>query len=123
VKLYTASYARYRAEHGAPVVASLLVPKWIEGGKDWPRLWAATPRWSYFKAGPADFTAAYLAQLDRYGPEAIARRLAEISREAFTEPQDRLVLLCWEQSWDDCHRQLFADWLLARTGEAVTEIE
>jgi hypothetical protein len=119
-QLFTCSYRAWRPELGAPVVASLLVPKWIPEAKDWPRLWAATPRWSYFKAEPGDFDLEFAAQLERYGPERIARRLAEIARECDAE---NLVVLCWEVSAEQCHRSAWAAWWTTRTGEVVSEIE
>ncbi|HEY2577216.1 MAG TPA: DUF488 family protein [Streptosporangiaceae bacterium] len=87
-----------------------------------PRLWEACPRWHYFHAEPAEFDRVYIAQLEKYSAERISRRLHQIAREAFMEPTDRLVLLCWETDPAQCHRSLFADWLLATTGEKTTEI-
>jgi hypothetical protein len=121
--LFTASYRAWRPWLGQPVVTSLQVPKWIDGAADWPQLWPACPRWSYFRS--ADFDRIYTAQLARYGPKAIAERLAEITRQAGRP--DRLVLLCWEWGGPDggrdrCHRGTFARWWLESTGEIVEEI-
>lgn len=123
MELFTCSYRAFRPELGAPVVASLLVPKWLgDEARWWPRLWEATPRWAYVKAEPAEFTAAYLAQLERYGPERIARRLAKIASDEFTEPVEKLCLLCWEADQERCHRSTWATWWITRTGEVVDEL-
>jgi len=122
VRLFTASYGAWRPEHGAPVVTSLTVPKWLPEAKSWPRLWPATSRWSYFRASDHDFNRQYLAQLERYGAEQIARRLAEIARSGFAEPAEALVFLCWETDPGRCHRSLWALWWHAATGQLITEI-
>jgi hypothetical protein len=123
VELFTASYSAWRPEQGAPVVTSLTTPKWLPEAKSWPRLWPATPRWSYFRASEQEFDRQYVAQLERYGAQQIARRLAEIARTGFAEPAERLVCLCWETDRARCHRATFSRWWLAETGEPITEIE
>jgi Protein of unknown function, DUF488 len=122
LELFTSSYRAWRPGAGSPVSTSLTTPKWWPEAAEYPQLWEACPRWSYFCAEPAEFERAYLAQLERYGPQRIARRLAEIARNAYMEPSDRLCLLCFEADPADCHRSLFASWLLTTTGEKVTEI-
>jgi hypothetical protein len=123
--LYTASYRAWRPGLGQPVVTSLTRPKWIPEAADWPALWEAMPRWSYFRAEPAEFDRQYLGQLARYGTKHIAQRLAEITRQAGRP--DRLLLLCWEWGGPDggrdrCRRGDFARWWLESTGEIVEEI-
>jgi hypothetical protein len=59
-------------------------------------------------------------RLDRFGPAKLARTLERIARE---HQADRLVLLCHEVNWWQCHRQMVADWMLATAGEVVTEID
>lgn len=109
---------------GSPVVISLGTPKWLPEAKDWPRLWEACPRPSYFHAEPAEFDRRYIEQLERYGARHISKRLRCIAQTAYLEPSDRLCLLCWEISGapQDCHRGLLADWILITTGEKVVEI-
>jgi hypothetical protein len=120
IQIFTGSYRTWRPELGAPVVASLLVPKWLlPQSADWPRLWAATPRWHYFKAEQVDFDRLFLAQLETYGPERIARQLADISKASGSP--ERLVLLCWEDRAENCHRSTFAAWWLSRVGEVIEE--
>jgi hypothetical protein len=121
VRLFTSSYGAWRPELGAPVVTSLTTPKWLPEAASWPRLWPVTPRWSYFHASEQEFDRQYIAQLDRYGAQQIARRMTQIARSGFAEPADRLVLLCWEIQAARCHRGLFSSWWLAQTGERMTE--
>jgi hypothetical protein len=92
VTLHTASYRNWRQDLGAPVVTSLQVPRWLPEAEHWPRLWAASPRWAYFRAPAAEFDKAYLAQLDRHGAKQIAGLLAAIARHSGA---GRLVLLCF----------------------------
>jgi Protein of unknown function, DUF488 len=120
MELHTSSYRTWRPGMGFPVVASLLVPKWLPEAAEWPRCWVVTPQWSYWRAEwPEPFREHYVAQLDRHGPRKIARVLERIARE---HQAPRLTLLCHEIRWEECHRHLFACWLLERTGELVTEI-
>jgi hypothetical protein len=97
------------------------------------KLPALAPSGSTFAARDDDelFTRRYLAQLDRIRPAAIHTMLAAIYRnqdgdvDGDLEGKD-LVLLCFEdlrkpEQW--CHRRLFADWWLERTGEIVDELQ
>lgn len=123
MELLTASYRAWRPGAGSPVSISLSTPRWLPEAAQWPRLWEATPRWGYFHSPPEEFEAAYLSQLQRYGPQAISRSLARIAREAYLAPSDRLVLCCYEADPAQCHRQQFANWLLVTTGERCIEID
>jgi Active DUF488-N3 subclade len=122
VRLHTASYSAWsrRPEGYQPVVCSLLLPKWLPEAEEFPRLWAATPRWSYWRSGwPDEFRGHFEAQLGQYGARRIARQLHQIARDAGAE---RLVLLCFEADPGQCHRSLFAGWWLHTVGERITEI-
>jgi uncharacterized protein (DUF488 family) len=70
-------------------------------------------------ADDEEFTAGYLARLERFGPQKIARTLERIAREHEAE---KLVVLCHEVDWARCHRQTFASFWLATTGELVREM-
>jgi hypothetical protein len=122
VELLTASYGAWsrRPDMGCPVVCSLLLPKSIPEAEGFPRLWAATPRWSYWRAGwPDEFARHFEAQLRHYGARRIARELAQI---AHTRQAPRLVLCCFEPIAADCHRRQFSDWWLLSTGERIQEV-
>ena len=122
MELLTSSYASWRPGSGSPVSISLSTPRWLPEAARWPRLWEATPRWSYFHAEPEQFDLSYVDQLDRYGSRLIAERLAEIAKTAFMAPSDRLVLCCWEPLAKNCHRGLWARWWLETTGERIPEL-
>jgi hypothetical protein len=74
-------------------------------------------------APAGEFEAAYLARLQRYGPQRLGRALTRIAREAYLEPSSRLVLCCCKADPAQCHRLQFADWLLVTTGERCMEID
>ena len=101
---------------GLPIVASLQLPKWMPDAVNWPRCWLITPRWSYFRA--PDWKGQYLAQLERFGVQRIARELETIARD---NKVGQLVICCFELT-GSCHRHAWADWWLSVTGEAVEEV-
>ncbi len=64
------------------------------------------------------FADEYRRQLEELGVEAIVGRLGRISEEAGGAA---LVLLCFEEAPQDCHRGLLLDWLRER-GVEVREL-
>jgi len=118
-RLFTCSYAAWKPAFGQPVVTSLTRPKWIADAKDWPACFLVSPRWRYRNAEPDVFRTEYLAQLDRYSPQRIAKELEAIARQ---QEADTLCLMCFEADPEKCHRGLFASWLLERTGELAAEL-
>lgn len=119
MNLCTVSYRAYRPDMGQIVVTSLGLPKWQPQAASWPRLNEATPRYLYLHAEPETFAHAYTDQLDRYGPDLIMRRLADIAtaRRAST-----LLLACHERDHEQCHRWLLAEWLRRNAGAEVEEV-
>jgi len=118
--LYTASYRAYQPCMGLGVVTSLGLPRWRPEAKSWPRCWLLTPTPTLFRLDDwADFQRDYTARLDSFGPKRIARTLERIARD---HQADRIVLLCHEVDGRECHRGLIATYLLATTGEVVTEV-
>ena len=101
------------------------------------RISVGTPRWqlAYTIAGEIkelmpfglhnvedadEFQRLYCARLERIGVDRIGRQLTKF--EALGKP---VVLLCFEdvrKPSDWCHRTMFADWWLAKTGEIITEL-
>jgi hypothetical protein len=70
-------------------------------------------------ADHVEFAKSYRGRLDAFGVETLAIRFAEISRAH----HDRgLVLLCFEPAGAFCHRRVFAEWWLQRTGQQVPEL-
>ncbi len=68
---------------------------------------------------PREFEAAYRAQLEEIGLEAVLELLEGISGEAGGVP---LVLLCYEPADQFCHRRVLAESLRAKTGIDVSEL-
>jgi Protein of unknown function, DUF488 len=119
-QLFSASYRAYRPEMGQAVITSLGLPRWRPEAESWPRAWVLTPTSQLFHLADDDeFTAGYLARLERFGPQKIGRTLEAIARQ---HEADRLCLLCHEGDWTRCHRSQFAAWWLTTTGELVTEV-
>jgi hypothetical protein len=80
------------------------------------------PDRAYFNRPRPEFEAAFRAQLDGRGSEAIGRRLAAIAAQ---EDAHTLVLLCFEDLTQPglfCHRRIFADWWQEQTGQEVTDL-
>jgi hypothetical protein len=80
------------------------------------------PSRSYFGSARPEFEAAYRAQLDEQGVEALAARFQGI---AVAGGDLRLVLLCFEDlakpgEW--CHRRMFASWWQEEAGAQVREL-
>jgi hypothetical protein len=119
LQLFTASFRSFHLWMGQPVVISLQTPKWMDLAKDWPVDHHLTPRWSYFSVPDEQFDEAYLAQLNRFGPEKIRAGLWHIAGET---GQTRLVLLCHEAKRAECHRAMTAEWLETEFGHEVPEL-
>jgi hypothetical protein len=122
VRLLVSSYAAWRPEFGAPVVVSLSTPRNRPEAKTWPRLWAATPRWAWFRADEQVFEQAFLDQLDRYGKDDVMRRLQQIAASGYAEPAETLVLCCFEADVYECHRGTFRCWLHEHGGPWAEDI-
>ena len=82
----------------------------------------AKPVTYLLRASDDEFERQYIAQLERHGPQRIAVELAGIAANAYLEPSQRLVLLCYETDPARCHRSQFADWWLRVTGEPIHEL-
>lgn len=103
-----------------PVRISLGVPKFWPAAERLPFIAELAPDgWMMSREGEA-FGAAYLAKLDRIGVDLIAERFEAIT----TVHAGALALMCFEDvlAGQGCHRRLFADWWLERTGEVVPEV-
>ena len=116
--------SRYQAQE--LILASGLVPvRTSVGGPRFPLRYAPV----YLKelapwglrgiADHAAFATSYRARLESFGVEMLTTRFAEISR-AYNGRG--LVLLCFEPAGAFCHRRVFADWWLERTGCYVPEL-
>jgi hypothetical protein len=62
----------------------------------------------------------YFARLDRKGAQRIRQQL-----DSLAQPGKDIVLLCFEdirKEGDWCHRTMFAEWWMERTGELIGEL-
>lgn len=74
-----------------------------------------------FNLAGEDFIAAYRAQLDRTGVDAIGEALEAMAAK---EGTGRLALLCFEDvhAGQLCHRRVLADWLAEHGWDAIPEL-
>jgi hypothetical protein len=116
----TCTYQEFQPGMGVPVRSTVGSPRWPLPYK----LREAAPGRAMLaarKAGGthAEFRVAYMAKLDGIGPEHFA-----IAARAISEVVP-VVLLCFDKLWlpgVTCHRTVFGDWWLDRTGEVVPEL-
>ena len=110
----TCSYRDYAPDMGTAVRITLGKPP--AGMSVRHSLDDLSPKGWYFRS--KDFDLHYLAQLERVGVDSIRAQLAAIPPPA--------VLLCFEYgpriTAYQCHRRMFADWWMDRTGEEVPEL-
>jgi len=76
-------------------------------------------RWLASAIDPEEYTRVYRGYLDSLGPEAVTGQLEKKSADNEGKP---LVLLCWCWPGDFCHRKVWADWHLEKTGQEVPEL-
>jgi len=76
-------------------------------------------RWKLGEITPEEYTPAYRDYLDSLGTEEVTGQLERKSVENGGKP---LVLLCWCPPEEFCHRRVWADWYLEKTGQEVPEL-
>lgn len=120
-QLFTCSYRADAPEIGQAAVTRPGPSRFRPGAKAWPRLLASAP-------GPAHATLnrghpRLCRAAERHGSAQIA---AELEFTACRHQTGRPVICCNETSPFDAaadrHRSTLAAWLLATTGEVVTEV-
>jgi len=103
---------------------SIGMPRWKLGYRlDWEisQLMPFGMRGGQYEADKEHFKKAYFARLDKIGVATIREQLARIPTRG-----THIVLLCYEDilknegNW--CHRTMFAEWWLERTGEKIEEL-
>jgi catechol 2,3-dioxygenase-like lactoylglutathione lyase family enzyme len=123
MQIATCSFSEFKPEMGLPIRITLYPPRWPLTFDIPPRCFIAplAPARSYFKAPDEVFIEKYLEQLDGKGPKFFQTRIEELLIEY---EKETAVLLCYEKlskgKW--CHRTLFADYWLGKTGEEVPEL-
>jgi hypothetical protein len=76
-------------------------------------------RWIAGTIGPDEYTRVYRGCLDSLGPEEVRTQLDNKSADNGDKP---LVLLCWCSPGEFCHRRVWADWYLDKTGREIPEL-
>jgi hypothetical protein len=76
-------------------------------------------RWITGTIGPNEYTREYRSYLDSLGPEEVMGQLEKKSTDNGGKP---LVLLCWCSPGEFCHRRVWADWYLDKTGQEISEL-
>jgi hypothetical protein len=125
MRLYTSRYSNREgilASGCVPVGITLGAPKFPLGYQLGATLKLLAPSGAIFKLPKDAFQRGYYQGLDRVGVGTIYDVLLGIS--AANGERD-LVLLCYENLSDPakwCHRSMFVQWWLAKTGEIVEEL-
>ena len=121
--LFTCRYQRFHPNMGVPVRTTAGLPRFALGYQLGGHAHLITPTWAMVQLGDkATYETQYLQRLADAGVDAIRAELAGI---ATLHPDDRLVLLCFDDlsrpdGW--CHRRMFADWWTQHTGEPIPEL-
>ena len=123
--IYTSRYSNPELQSGKYTVVGI-----TRGAPKFPLKYAlsgnsieiAPPGYLFNENDRVKFTPAYFRHMDRTGARRIAGILA--SYERIDRSKD-VVLCCYEDvripgEW--CHRLVFAEWWLARTGERIEEL-
>jgi uncharacterized protein YeaO (DUF488 family) len=76
-------------------------------------------RWIAREISLDEYTAVYRGYLDSLGLEEVTGQLKKKSAENGGKP---LVLLCFCVPREFCHRRVWADWYLEKTGQEVPEL-
>jgi hypothetical protein len=76
--------------------------------------------WVAGTIGPDEYTRVYRSYLDSLGSEEVMAWLEKKSADNGGKP---LVLLCWCSPGEFCHRRVWAEWYLEKTGREIPELE
>ena len=75
--------------------------------------------WIAGTIGPDEYTRVYRGCLDSLGPKGVMAQLENKSAGNGGKP---LVLLCWCSPGEFCHRRVWADWYLEKSGREIPEL-
>lgn len=124
-RLFTSNYKKFTPDMGVPVKISNGRPKFALSYDLRLQAPLLYPDWAWMKWPVAKFREAYWKRLDGFGLYAIEDLFRDIVAENARItgiPDDRLVLMCFEQKTKDCHRGDFAMWYEKVTGELIPEL-
>jgi uncharacterized protein YeaO (DUF488 family) len=77
-------------------------------------------RWKAGTVGPEEYTQIYRTHLDSMRPEEVMGQLER--KKSAGDEEKPLVLLCWCAPGEFCHRRIWADWYLEKTGQEIPEL-
>lgn len=119
--LATARYATFKSSWGVPVQASVGGPKFPIDYELREEVRELMPRGLLSVSDPAEFTRRYRERLDRLDLDVLHAQFHAISGR---HGGKRIVLLCFEdvRAGELCHRRVFADFWIERTGQDVPEL-
>lgn len=102
-----------------PVRIAVGAPRFLPGARMWPMLRELMP-FGILSLKGKEFEEKYIARLERHGAEEIRLDLKDLYERTRRKP---LVLLCYEnvKAGEDCHRRMFAEWYLEKTGIIINE--
>lgn len=107
-----------------PVGISISKPKWPLGYDLREQCFSLAPKGYMLNMSLEDFKPAYYGKLEGIGTDKIIGIVEKMNKAAQSEGKE-LVLLCYEDvrvegEW--CHRTVFAEWWLEKTGEIIREL-
>lgn len=125
--IYTSRYSNKKLlEDGYyPVGISVGSPKFNAGYTLREKCYALAPTGQMLRLDYEPYRKQYMEKLNRIGADKIISIVNQLEMRALDEGKE-LVLLCFEDirngdNW--CHRTLFAEWWMERTGEIIAELE
>ena len=107
-----------------PVGISIGKPRWPLGYDVREQCYTLAPKGYMLKMEIGDFVPAYYEKLSGIGDDNVISTVEKMRKRAESEDKE-LVLLCYEdvrieEEW--CHRTIFAQWWMEKTGEIVREL-
>ena len=88
-----------------PGPRAICISRGMPRGKQYKRYWPLAPGPWFKSVDEAEYRRRYFAQLDGFDPVDIICDLYALTN------QQRVILLCYEQPGQFCHRRLFAEWV------------
>lgn len=120
--LYTSRFSNPELKSGRYAVVRISIgsPKWPLGYEVSSALSELMPYGAFGIEDKETYRKKYIERLEKYGVDLIQNKLAQM--EAKGKP---VVLACYEDLRDPaqwCHRTMFAEWYMEKTGEVVEEL-
>lgn len=108
-----------------PVGISIGKPRWPLGYEVKEQCFSLAPKGYMLRMDDKqEYRQAYVQKLEGIGADKIISIVGKMDKAAMAEGKE-LVLLCYEDvrnEEDWCHRTMFADWWMEKTGEIIEEL-